>query len=132
MPNTFEQQVSPALTTVMDGAVAVLSMGLAPYNLMDRNLNHELVEGLEWARREGARAVVLRSSLRHFSAGADLDAMIADAGVSLGLHSYLATARCTAAEISSITTITAGQAVAFIEAAMPSARAARTGFRCQR
>jgi hypothetical protein len=38
-----------------------------------------------------------------------LDAMIADAGVSLGLHSYLATARCTAAEISSITTITAGQ-----------------------
>jgi enoyl-CoA hydratase/carnithine racemase len=84
MPNASEQQVSPAigrpaLTTVMDGAVAVLSMGLAPYNLMDRNLNHELVEGLEWARREGARAVVLRSSLRHFSAGADLDAMIADA-----------------------------------------------------
>ena len=70
---------SPALTTVMDGAVAVLSMGLAPYNLMDRNLNHELIEGLEWARQEGARAVVLRSSLRHFSAGADLDAMIADA-----------------------------------------------------
>src|ERR1700727_2822092 len=63
----------------MDGAVAVLSMGLAPYNLMDRNLNHELIEGLEWARGEGARAVVLRSSLRHFSAGADLDAMIADA-----------------------------------------------------
>ena len=84
MPNSSEQQVSPAtgspaLTTVMDGAVAVLSMGLAPYNLMDRNLNHELIEGLEWARREGARAVVLRSSLRHFSAGADLDAMIADA-----------------------------------------------------
>jgi enoyl-CoA hydratase/carnithine racemase len=84
VPDTSERQVSPAmctpaLTTVMDGAVAVLSMGLAPYNLMDRNLNHELVEGLEWARREGARAVVLRSSLRHFSAGADLDAMIADA-----------------------------------------------------
>jgi enoyl-CoA hydratase/carnithine racemase len=84
VPNTSEQQASPAigspgLTTVMDGAVAVLSMGLAPYNLMDRNLNRELIEGLEWARREGARAVVLRSSLRHFSAGADLDAMIADA-----------------------------------------------------
>jgi enoyl-CoA hydratase/carnithine racemase len=68
-----------ALTTVMDGAVAVLSMGLPPYNLMDRVLNRELIEGLEWARREGARAVVLRSSLRHFSAGADLDAMVADA-----------------------------------------------------
>jgi len=84
VPNTSEQQVSPAagspaLTTVMDGAVAVLSTGLAPYNLMDRSLNHELIEGLAWARREGARAVVLRSSLRHFSAGADLDAMMADA-----------------------------------------------------
>jgi enoyl-CoA hydratase/carnithine racemase len=70
---------SPALTTVMDGAVAVLSMGLAPYNLMDRALNRELIRALEWAEREEARAVVLRSSLRHFSAGADLDAMIADA-----------------------------------------------------
>lgn len=84
MSNTSELPVpaaadSPPLTTVMDGAVAVLSMGLAPYNLMDRALNRELVKGLEWAQREGARAVVLRSSLRHFSAGADLDAMIADA-----------------------------------------------------
>jgi enoyl-CoA hydratase/carnithine racemase len=84
VPNTSEQHVSPvtsrpALTTVMDGAVAVLSMGLAPYNLMDRDLNHELIAGLQWAQREGARAVILRSSLRHFSAGADLDAMIADA-----------------------------------------------------
>ena len=84
MSNTSELPVpaaadSPPLTAVMDGAVAVLSMGLAPYNLMDRALNRELVKGLEWAQREGARAVVLRSSLRHFSAGADLDAMIADA-----------------------------------------------------
>jgi enoyl-CoA hydratase/carnithine racemase len=63
----------------MDGAVAVLSMGLAPYNLMDRALNRELISGLEWAQQQGARAVILRSSLRHFSAGADLDAMVADA-----------------------------------------------------
>ena len=63
----------------MDGAVAVLSMGLAPYNLLDRALSQEIIAGLDWARREGARAVVLRSSLRHFSAGADLDAMVADA-----------------------------------------------------
>ena len=84
MPDTSQQPVtaatdSPALATVMDGQVAVLSMGLAPYNLMDRALNHELISGLGWARQEGARAVVLRSSLRHFSAGADLDAMVADA-----------------------------------------------------
>ena len=63
----------------MNGAVAVLSMGLAPYNLMDRALNRELIGGLEWSQRQGARAVILRSSLRHFSAGADLGAMVADA-----------------------------------------------------
>jgi enoyl-CoA hydratase/carnithine racemase len=63
----------------MNGAVAVLSMGLAPHNLMDRALNRELISGLEWAQRQGARAVILRSSLRHFSAGADLGAMVADA-----------------------------------------------------
>jgi enoyl-CoA hydratase/carnithine racemase len=84
MSDTSQQPASattdrPALTTVMDGAVAVLSMGLAPYNLMDRALNGELIKGLEWAQREGARAIVLRSSLRHFSAGADLDALVADA-----------------------------------------------------
>lgn len=70
---------SAPVTTTMDGAVAVLSMGLAPYNLMDRALNRELISGLAWARQQGARAVILRSSLRHFSAGADLDAMVADA-----------------------------------------------------
>src|SRR5271163_2925292 len=78
--NTPEQAAGRGpLTTVMDGAVAVLSMGLAPYNLMDRALNRELIKGLEWAQRQDARAIVLRSSLRHFSAGADLDAMVADA-----------------------------------------------------
>jgi enoyl-CoA hydratase/carnithine racemase len=75
LSNTSQQPV----TTAMDGAVAVLSMGLAPYNLMDRTLNRELISGLAWAQREGARAVVLRSSLRHFSAGADLGAMVAGA-----------------------------------------------------
>jgi enoyl-CoA hydratase/carnithine racemase len=85
MPNTEEQAIGVAsasaepLAMVMDGAVAVLSMGLAPYNLMDRALNRALINGLDRAQREGARAVVLRSSLRHFSAGADLDAMLADA-----------------------------------------------------
>ena len=68
-----------AVAASMDGAVAVLSMHRAPYNLMDKALNRDLITGLEWARDRGARAVVLRSGLRHFSAGADLDAMVADA-----------------------------------------------------
>ncbi len=50
-----------------------------------------------------------------------LDAMVADAGVSLALHSYLTAARCTGAEITDVVTITAGQerrirASAFIDA----------------
>ncbi|HWD68622.1 MAG TPA: FAD-dependent oxidoreductase [Solirubrobacteraceae bacterium] len=38
-----------------------------------------------------------------------LDAMVADAGVSLGLHSYLAAARCAGAEITEVAAITAGE-----------------------
>lgn len=47
-----------------------------PYNLLDKQLIRELINALDWARGQQARAVVLRSSLRHFSAGADLDAMV--------------------------------------------------------
>jgi FAD dependent oxidoreductase len=38
-----------------------------------------------------------------------LDAMVASAGVSLGLHSYLTAARTTASEISEVVTVTAGR-----------------------
>jgi len=84
MPETTQQTASAvasgsSLTMAMEGAVAVLSLGYAPYNLIDEALNTELVHGLEWSQRQGARAVILRSSLRHFSAGADLDKMVADA-----------------------------------------------------
>lgn len=68
-----------AVTTTLDGAVAVISMHLAPYNLMDKELNDELVEALAWSTSQGSRAVILRSDLRHFSAGADLDSMTEDA-----------------------------------------------------
>jgi enoyl-CoA hydratase/carnithine racemase len=70
---------SRAITSDMEGAVAVLSMNLAPYNLMDKALNLELIGALAWAESQGARAIILRSGLRHFSAGADLDSMSEDA-----------------------------------------------------
>lgn len=70
---------SRAITASMNGAVAVLSMGLSPYNLMDREMNGELIASLQWAQEQRARAVVLRSSLRHFSAGANLDSMLLEA-----------------------------------------------------
>src|ERR1700730_9623801 len=44
-----------------------------PYNLMGPKLINAVVEQIEAARDAGSRAIVLRSGLRHFSAGADLD-----------------------------------------------------------
>jgi enoyl-CoA hydratase/carnithine racemase len=59
----------------MDRAVAVLSLQSKPHNLLDDQMCRDVLDALDWAGRQRARAVVLRSALRHFSAGADLDAM---------------------------------------------------------
>jgi enoyl-CoA hydratase/carnithine racemase len=62
-----------------DGTVAILTMRHPPFNLLDPVLSKLVVDGLRWAAAEGTRAIVLRSALLHFSAGADLDAMLAAA-----------------------------------------------------
>lgn len=55
------------------GDVAILTMMYRPYNLVGPKLMRSLSSELVAAREAGARAIVLRSGLRHFSAGADLD-----------------------------------------------------------
>jgi enoyl-CoA hydratase/carnithine racemase len=55
-----------------DGDVAVLTMQLAPHNLLGKILSEALVASVKRAEAEKARAVVIKSGLRHFSAGADL------------------------------------------------------------
>jgi enoyl-CoA hydratase/carnithine racemase len=78
---TTKEAGSPASTDVplvdrtTDGEVGVLTMQAAPYNLLGEQLTAELRSALGWAGNQGVRAVVLRSGLRHFSAGADLDGM---------------------------------------------------------
>jgi enoyl-CoA hydratase/carnithine racemase len=72
-------QVGPKVERRLDGTVAILTMRYLPYNLLDPELSRVIIDGLRWAAAEGARAIVLRSELRHFSAGADLDAMLAAA-----------------------------------------------------
>jgi enoyl-CoA hydratase/carnithine racemase len=72
-------QVGPKVERRLDGTVAILTMRYPPYNLLDAELSRVIVDGLRWAAAEGARAIVLRSALRHFCAGADLDAMLAAA-----------------------------------------------------
>lgn len=55
------------------GLVAVLSMVHRPYNLLGPNLMSAIAGELWAALEAGSRAIVLRSGLRHFCAGADLE-----------------------------------------------------------
>src|SRR5260370_12879546 len=48
-------------------------MQYRPYNLLGPKLINAIVEQVEAAQGAGSRAIVIRSGLRHFSAGADLD-----------------------------------------------------------
>src|SRR5581483_9331528 len=54
------------------GPVAVLTMVYKPYNLIGPALMNALMAELRSAHKAGSRAIVIRSGLRHFSAGADL------------------------------------------------------------
>ncbi|GAA3079004.1 enoyl-CoA hydratase/isomerase family protein [Pseudonocardia yunnanensis] len=62
----------------LDGPIAVLTLQSRPHNLLDPALTVQLTDALRWVTTSGARAAVLRSGLRNFSAGADLDRMLAD------------------------------------------------------
>ncbi|WP_249147737.1 enoyl-CoA hydratase/isomerase family protein [Bradyrhizobium jicamae] len=63
-----------ALVTREDRAnLSVLTMVYRPYNLLGPRLINALVQQIEAAQNAGSRAIVIRSGLRHFSAGADLD-----------------------------------------------------------
>src|ERR1700682_5198917 len=64
----------------LDGPVAVVTMNHRPYNLMGRGFTEQLIDALRWVGESGARAAILHSGLRHFSAGADLDDMVEAAG----------------------------------------------------
>lgn len=55
------------------GNVSVLTMSYRPYNLLGPKLINAIVEQMKAAQETGSRAIVIRSGLRHFSAGADLD-----------------------------------------------------------
>jgi enoyl-CoA hydratase/carnithine racemase len=54
------------------GPVSVLTMVYRPYNLLGPKLMGALVAAFSTARDAGSRAIVLRSGLRHFCAGADV------------------------------------------------------------
>lgn len=55
-----------------DGPLTVITMQFEPYNLLSTELMDGLLDGLERAEHAGARAVLVRSGLKHFCAGADI------------------------------------------------------------
>src|SRR5258705_3485778 len=61
------------VTREQRGNVSVLTMVYRPYNLLGPKLINAIVEQVEQSQQAGSRAIVIRSGLRHFSAGADLD-----------------------------------------------------------
>jgi enoyl-CoA hydratase/carnithine racemase len=63
---------TPPVGQEMDGKVAVLTMQQPPHNFIGTALVAGVLEGLQWAKDSGARAVLLRSGLRNFCAGADV------------------------------------------------------------
>jgi enoyl-CoA hydratase/carnithine racemase len=67
------------VTREQRGPVTILSMVNRPHNLISRDLMRALLDELEAARNAGSRAIVIRSGLRHFSAGAELTAFDAPA-----------------------------------------------------
>jgi enoyl-CoA hydratase/carnithine racemase len=61
------------VTREQRGSISVLTMSYRPYNLLGPKLINAIVEQVEQAQQAQSRAIVIRSGLRHFSAGADLD-----------------------------------------------------------
>jgi enoyl-CoA hydratase/carnithine racemase len=63
------------MTTVkieMDGAVAIVALAKPPHNLIDDAMIGDLLAAYRKAIADGARAIVLKSDMRHFSAGAEM------------------------------------------------------------
>jgi enoyl-CoA hydratase/carnithine racemase len=54
------------------GSIAVLTMEYRPYNLLGPTLIGAIAAEVAAAQETGSRAIILRSGLRHFSAGADV------------------------------------------------------------
>lgn len=62
-----------AVTHEIDGKVGVVTLAKPPHNLMDDLLIGDLLAAYKAVLDGGCRAILLRSSQRHFCAGAEMD-----------------------------------------------------------
>lgn len=60
------------VTREIDGKVAVVTLAKPPHNLLDDVLIDDLVDAYRMVIDDGCRAILLRSSQRHFCAGAEM------------------------------------------------------------
>src|SRR5260370_41798523 len=67
-----EDQDSPLVSREQHGPIAVLTMSYRPYNLLGAKLIGAIGREMMAAHDAGSRAIVLKSGLRHFCAGADV------------------------------------------------------------
>ena len=67
-----KDQVTEHIRVDLDGAVAVVTMAKPPHNLLNGSFIEDLLTAFEDAAANGARAILLRSEMKHFSAGADV------------------------------------------------------------
>jgi enoyl-CoA hydratase/carnithine racemase len=67
----------PIVTYEKDGAVGVVTLAKPPHNLIDGALLDELLACYGRAVGDGCRAILLRSGMRHFCAGADVNGFTA-------------------------------------------------------
>jgi enoyl-CoA hydratase/carnithine racemase len=70
-----DQDLAP-VARELDGQVAVLTMQHRPHNFIGLALFDALIDGIRWAAKQNARAVLLRSGLRNFCAGADMGLLL--------------------------------------------------------
>lgn len=65
--------MSEHIRVEIDGNVAVITMAKPPHNLLNGELIDGLIAAFEGAAAGGGRAILLRSDMKHFCAGADVD-----------------------------------------------------------
>ena len=68
-----QHQATEHIQVELDGAVAIVTMAKPPHNLLYGAFIDDLIQSFEGAIDSGARAILLKSNMKHFSAGADVD-----------------------------------------------------------
>ena len=72
-PKTKKPGDEDVVSYELRGKIAVLTLAYRPHNLIGPQLLGGISVGLTKAERDKARAIVIRSGIRHFSAGADIE-----------------------------------------------------------